>query len=347
MQRIYTHVFEKHLKNYRQMVFVMGPRQVGKTTTGLVIKNTWGEGRDYNWDKRIDRTKILKGPEIIAEEMKLHELKKSEPIVLFDEIHKYEDWKNFLKGFYDGYSDQVKIIVTGSARLNVFKRGGDSLMGRYFYYHFHPLSVAEIIDPTNISEEEIHSIPRPINEDDFQSLLKFGGFPDPFLRRDMRFSRRWKNLRFQQLFEEDIRDQTRIQEIAQMEVLAELLRHRIGELISYESLASQVKVTGPTIRNWLDVFKSFYYCFEVRPYSKNIARSLIKEPKYYLWDWSLCEKGGAYVENFVASHLLKAINFWNDTGLGEYRLNFLRDKDQREVDFIIIKDDQPVKRGAF
>ncbi|MBA3238966.1 MAG: ATP-binding protein [Parachlamydiaceae bacterium] len=323
------------------MVFVMGPRQVGKTTSSLTIKKEWGDGQYFNWDKISDRNKILKGCDAIAEEFPIDQLREKIPLFIFNEIHKYSDWKNFLKGFYDSYPDLMKILVTGSARLDVFKRGGDSLMGRYFHYHFHPLSVSEIINANSINETELRTTPQPIHEDEFQALLKYGGFPDPFLKRDDRFSRRWKSLRFQQLFEEDVRDMTRVQEISQMELLAELLRHHIGSLTSYESLASQVKASGPTIRRWIEILKSFYYCFEIRPYSHNIARSLLKEPKYYLWDWALCEEGGGRLENFVASHFLKAIDFWNDLGLGDYQLHFLRDKQQREVDFAIIKNGIP------
>jgi uncharacterized protein len=341
MHRFYTKVFEEHFKENRQMIFIMGPRQAGKTTTSLAVKEQWGSGHYFNWDRLADRIKILAGSDTIANELSLDKLSEKPPIVIFDEIHKYPEWKNFLKGFYDSYSHQTKILVTGSSRLNVFKKGGDSLMGRYFYYHFHPLTVAEIIDPETLHSSELRPIPQPIEENLFQMLLKYGGFPDPFLKNNTRFSNRWKTLRFEQLFEEDIRDLAKIQEIGQMEVLAELLRHQVGQLTSYESLAKKVRVSSPTIRHWLEVLKSFYYCFEVRPYSKNITRSLLKEPKYYLWDWSFCEENGSRFENLIASHLYKAVHFWTDYGLGDYKLKFLRDKEKREVDFIVVKNGQP------
>ena len=341
MRRFYTKIFEEHFKEHRQMLFVMGPRQAGKTTTSLMVKEDWGAGYYFNWDQLADRTKILAGSEAIAREIGLDQLSEQVPLIIFDEIHKYPEWKNFLKGFYDSYPDQVKIIVTGSARLNVFKKGGDSLMGRYFYYRFHPLTVAEIIEPETIPSSEFRPFPQSIDEDKLNALLNFGGFPDPFLKDNKRFSNRWKSLRLEQLFEEDILTLSRVQEIGQMEVLAELIRLQAGQLISNESLAKKVRVSSPTIRNWLEILKSFYYCFEVKPYSKNIARSLIKEPKYYLWDWSLCEENGGRIENFIAAHLHKAVHFWTDYGFGDYHLNFLRDKEKREVDFVIVKDGSP------
>lgn len=340
MKRLYTKLVEEDLEENRQMLFLMGPRQVGKTTTALVVKEEYGNAFYFNWDKLSDRMKILEGSDAIAQAIGLHELMEKPPLVIFDEIHKYPDWKNFLKGFYDTYPHQVKIIVTGSARLDVFKKGGDSLMGRYFYYRYHPLSIREIIDPDSIPKAEFRD-PSPIKEETFQSLLKYGGFPDPFLKSNSRFSNRWKSLRTQQLFEEDIRDLARIQEINQMEVLAEILRHQIGQLVSYETLAKKVQVSSPTIKHWIKILKSFYYCFEVRPFSKNITRSLIKEPKYYLWDWSFCSDDGSRAENFIASHLHKAVQFWTDFGLGDYQLCFLRDKEKREVDFIITKNNKP------
>jgi len=341
MRRFYTEVFESNFKENRQMLFVMGPRQVGKTTTSLAVKDLWGNGFYFNWDKKADRAKILEGSDAIANEIGLHQVLEKQPLVIFDEIHKYFDWKNFLKEFYDSYPNQAKILVTGSARLDVFKKGSDSLMGRYFHYRYHPLSVAEIAHPECVPISEIRPSPQAIKEDQFQALYEQGGFPDPFLKNDVRFSNRWKNLRFQQLFEEDIRDLARIQEIKQMELLAELLRQQIGQLVSYESFAKKVKVSSPTIRHWFEVLKSFYYCFEVRPFSKNITRSLLKEPKYYLWDWSFCEGNGSRFENLIASHLLKAVHFWNDSGLGAYELNFLRDKEKREVDFVVVKNGDP------
>lgn len=339
MKRIYHDLIEEHIGEHRQMLFLMGPRQVGKTTTCRSLVKEHKNFYYLTWDDSKDRELILQGPKAVAAQVGLEGLLGSTPVIVFDEIHKYADWKNFLKGFYDGFSDRLHILVTGSARLDVYKKGGDSLMGRYFLYRFHPLSVAEIVTP-QLCESEIRS-PKPITDDQFQALWHFGGYPDPYLKASDRFFNRWSNLRFQQLVQEDVRDLTRVQELKQLEVLSSLLSHQVGAQTSYESLAQKVRVTGHTVRNWIEVLGSLYYCFPLRPWSRNIARALIKEPKYYLWDWAQVVDPGARAENFVASHLLKAVHFWTDTGLGRYDLYYIRDKDKREVDFVVVRNDEP------
>lgn len=339
MHRIYHELITQHLTNLRQMVFLMGPRQVGKTTVSLSSAEEWPEHHYFNWDNPTERLLFIEGPNAIARQAELDVLREQPPILIFDEIHKFGKWKNFLKGFFDTYEKKTKIIVTGSSRLNVYKRGGDSLMGRYFHYRIHPLSVAEIVSP-KIIQEEIR-LPRPIPESDWEALREHGGFPEPYLQRSKTFSHRWKNIRKDQLFREDIRDGTRIQELSQLELLAEVLRAQAAESMDYQSLATKVRVSVDTVRRWIEVLKSFYYCFAIQPWSKNIARSLIKEPKLYLWDWSLVESEGHRNENLIASHLLKAVHFWNDRGLGEYGLYYLRTKDKIETDFLVTKNGKP------
>jgi predicted AAA+ superfamily ATPase len=341
MERLYYDLFEQHLSNYRQMIFIMGPRQAGKTTVAQKLVENNSSGFYFNWDNINDRDKIVKGPEEIAQAIDLGSLSSEKPLVAFDEIHKYKNWRDFLKGFYDSYPNQCHILVTGSAKLDVFSRGGDSLMGRYFPFHFHPLSVAEITQKGINSEHEFWQEPKPIDKDKFSSLLKFGGYPDPYLKQSDAFSRRWKKLRSQQLFSEDIRDLTRIQDIGRLEILAEKLKQQVGSLTSFQSLSTQLRVSDNTVRNWIDTLKTLYYCFSIRPWSKNVSRSLLKEPKYYLWDWSLCSDEGTRAENMVALHLLKAVHLWNDVGLGDYGLHFIRDKEKREVDFVVTKNNQP------
>ncbi len=340
MKRLYLPIIQEHFKQHRQMLFLTGPRQVGKTTTSLHAKEEWQEGYYFSWDNLEHRTLIVEGPSAIAKEIRLNQIRESSPLIIFDEIHKFSKWKTFLKGFYDTYPNQAQIIVTGSARLDFYKRGGDSLMGRYLRYRFHPFSVAEVAFP-HPPQEEIRSQPHPIPDDLYESLRTFGGFPDPFLKKSVQFSNQWHELRSSQLFKEDLRDLTRIQELGQIELLAEILRYQIGQLTSYESLAKKVRVSSNTIRQWMETLKGFYYCFEVRPWSKNVSHSLLKEPKFYFWDWSLCKDEGARSENFVASHLHKAVHFWTDYGFGEFGLFYLRDKQKREVDFIVTKNNLP------
>jgi len=339
VKRIYTSIIKKHFERYEQMVFLVGPRQAGKTTVSLMAKEFSSQFAYLNWDNIDHRKIILKGVNSVANFIGLDKLSSDIPIVVFDEIHKYSKWKTFLKGFFDTYKGKVKIIVTGSSRLDVYKKGGDSLMGRYFPYHLHQLSLAEL-NRITISEKEISS-PFQCKNQDFEKLLKNGGFPEPFIKNDPRFLNRWKSLRQEQLIREDIRDLSRIQELGQIELLAEILKHQAGQLTNYSNLANKVNVSSATIHRWIKTLQSFFYCFTIQPWSKNIPRSLIKEPKTYLWDWISIDDEGQRAETLVASHLLKAVHFWTDRGLGQYGLWFIRDKEKREVDFLVSRDKKP------
>ncbi len=340
MKRFYEQFICEHFSKYRQMLFIMGPRQVGKTT----ISRSLNEGKRhffyFNWDNDDDRELILSGPSKIAEKIQLEKQRVESVYIVFDELHKYRRWKIFIKGFFDKYERQTKILITGSAKIDVFRKGGDSLMGRYFPLRIHPLSVGELSNPILINSHPIKQ-PKNISQESFEKLYQYGGFPEPYLIADNLFYQRWKQIRNQKLFKEDLRDLTRIQELDQIELLAEFIRRQAGQLVSYSSFAKMVRVSVDTITRWIKTLRSFYYCFEIRPWSKNVTRSLIKEPKLYLWDWSLIEDSGARVENFVASHLLKSIHYWTDIGLGEFQLNYLRDKEKREIDFIVLKNKKP------
>lgn len=337
MKRIYEHLLTEHFNDNRQMAFVSGPRQVGKTTT---CRGFTPGVHYYSWDDLSHRTMIVQGPAVLADTLGLNHLMETAPFVLFDEIHKYGKWKSFIKGMFDSYSDRVRIVVTGSSRLDVFKKGGDSLMGRYFLYHLHPLSLAEVISP-ELSETEIRPPASQAAEDILPRLLKYGGFPEPFLKASSRFSIRWNGLRQQQLFREDLRDTSRVQEIGQIEILAELLKAQAGHQTSYASLARKVNISVDTAKRWLTTLSAVHYCYLVRPWTKNVTRSLLKEPKVYLWDWSLVDDEGSRYENLVAGHLYKAVQFWNDRGLGVYGLHYLRDKSGREADFVVTKNNAP------
>lgn len=340
MKRIYETVIEEHLKKNRQMVFLSGPRQVGKTTTSLETALESPFRYYFNWDNEDHRALIIEGPNAIAKVARLDEMREALPILVFDEIHKYRNWKRFLKGFFDTYEKKCRILVTGSARLDVYKRGGDSLMGRYFLYRIHPLSIREIID-SSLPEKEIQK-PMEILAKEYEALFTYGGFPEPFIKKNEQFFNHWKRLRLEQIFREDLRDLSRVQDIGQIQLLSELLIEQSSCMLSYSSLASKVKVSVPTLTRWTELLKNLYFCFTIQPWSKNLKRSLIKEPKVYLWNWALIEDLGARRENFTASHLLKAVQLWTDLGFGEFGLYYLRDKDKREVDFLVTKNRVPL-----
>lgn len=339
MDRVYDTIIKTHLQSDDEMIFLSGPRQVGKTTSSKLAANYTDRYIYLNWDNPEDRDLILQGPSKIIEQAKLDQLSEQKPIVAFDELHKYTDWKNLLKGFYDTYGSDINVIVTGSARLDVYKRGGDSLMGRYFPYRMHPLSVAECLR-TDLLDTEIAS-PQLISDEEFLALYEFGGFPKPFLKRNPQFSSRWQSLRKQQLLREDIRDVNLIHDINRLEVLADLLKLNAASSITYSTLAKHLRISVDTVARWLEVLESFYYCYRLRPWSKNISRSLLKEPKIFLWDWSIIKDPGAKAENFIATQLLKAVNYWTDRGFGDYGLHYLRTTDKREVDFLVSKNDEP------
>ncbi|MFH0962724.1 MAG: AAA family ATPase [Planctomycetota bacterium] len=335
-KRIYDALLSEHLSTHRQMAFVTGPRQVGKTTTCRNHADSYA-----NWDNVDDREQILAGPGRLVERLKLNRLSAITPTTLFDELHKYPRWKQFLKGFFDTYADQVRIIVTGSSRMGVYRRGGDSLMGRYFLYRMHPFSVAEALDQDLPDPKRIIRPPREVNSADFEALWLHGGYPEPFLKRDARFSRRWQSLRLEQLVREDIRDLTQIQQIDQLETLVNLLASRSAHQLVYGNLAKDVRVSIDTVRRWVDVLRNLHLGFLVRPWFRSVSRSLRKEPKWFLRDWAAIEDPGDKAETFVGCHLLKAVEGWSDMGLGRFELGYLRDKEKREVDFLVVRDGKP------
>ena len=339
MERVYSSIIKEHFKNHNQMIFLIGPRQAGKTTVSLMAKDLTTQFAYLNWDNVDHRKIILEGVSSVANFAGLDKLSKDKPILVFDEIHKYGKWKTYLKGFYDTYKADVHIIVTGSSRLDIYKKGGDSLMGRYFPFRLHPLSVGEL-GRTSFSKKEINK-PLKVKDDLFDNLIKNGGFPEPFIKNNTRFLNRWKSLRQEQLFREDIRDLSRIQELGQIELLAEILKHQSGQMTNYSNIANKINVSSDTIRRWIKTLQGFFYCFTIQPWSKNIPRALIKEPKTYLWDWVNVDNEGNRFENFVASHLLKAVHYWTDCGFGKYTLWYVRDKEKRESDFLVTKNNNP------
>lgn len=341
--RLYAAILEEHFQRYRQMALVSGPRQVGKTTACRSLGGSY-----LNWDNSDDRRLLLKGPRALAERLGLDRLHAEAPLAVLDELHKYPKWKALLKGFFDTYGEEARLLVTGSSRLDIFRRGGDSLMGRYLLIRMHPWSVGECAR-TGLPAQELQP-PQEISPQDWQALQLHGGFPEPFLRRDPRFTRRWRSLRHDQLTREDLREVTRVQELGTLEILARLLGERSGQQLVYASLATELGVAVDTVRRWVDLLARLHLGFLVRPWFANVAKALRKEPKWFLRDWSGVADEGARAETLVACHLLKAVEAWTDLGFGAFELRYLRDKQKREVDFLVVKDQQPwflveAKRG--
>jgi predicted AAA+ superfamily ATPase len=332
--RLYTAVLQDHLERHWQMALISGPRQVGKTTVCRSLGDAY-----LDWDNTDDRRQFLRGPAALAQGLELDRLRARPPVAVFDELHKHSKWKTLLKGFFDTYGSRVRVLVTGSSRLDVFRRGGDSLMGRYLLYRMHPWSAGESAR-TDLPAQEVQP-PAEVASADWDALWEHGGFPEPYLRRDSRFTRRWRSLRQEQLSREDLRDLAHITDLGTMEVVMQLLAEGSGRQLVYSNLAQETKVSVDTVKRWIDLLSRMHYGFVVRPWFANVAKALRKEPKWFLRDWCGVADDGARAETFIACHLLKAVEGWTDLGFGDFELRYLRDKQKREVDFLVVRDRKP------
>ncbi len=290
----------------KKMVFLGGPRQVGKTTLAKTFLKT---DRGYlNWDNAQSRENILKNI-----------LPKSS-LWIFDEIHKYKGWRNTIKGLFDQYGRSQKIMVTGSAKLDFYRHGGDSLQGRYHYLRLHPLSVAEL----KISKKN-----------DFLDLLTLSGFPEPFLGGSKVDSKRWSLEYRERLIREDIVSLEKVHDLGHLELLMLRLPDLVSSPLSLNALREDLQVSHKAVANWLNIFERLYAIFRISPFGAPKIRAVKKEQKHYHYDWSLVKKESARFENLVASHLLKWVHFQKDALGEEYELRYFRDIDGREVDFIV------------
>jgi predicted AAA+ superfamily ATPase len=315
-----------------KMVFIGGPRQVGKTTlsTELLIEYYPKVGY-FNWDHQQDRKRI-----------RASEWPSDAELIILDEIHKAPKWKTLVKGNYDKWKNSYKFLVTGSARLDLYRKGGDSLQGRYHYYRLHPFTLAELNDLSNtlVPFQEL-PIAQTNFSDNFETLYQFGGFPEPLIKQDARHLRRWHREKVERLFREDIRELEPIRDMQSMQLLRDLLPDRVGSLLSLNALREDLEVSHRAVTHWMKILESFYYHFRISPYMHRRIRSLKKETKLYLWDWSELDDEGARFENCIASHLLKLVHFLQDHGGYQAQLHYLRDRDKREVDFLVTIDGKP------
>ena len=322
-----THVPKQTLRRYlwrsvredlvRKMVFVGGPRQVGKTTFALSLLRTPPKNETHpaymNWDRGEHRERLLGG-----------EIPSGQKIVLLDEIHKYARWRGLVKGLYDTQRSKLSILVTGSARLDYYRKGGDSLQGRYHYYRLHPLSLREL-DPA-------------ANAETVRLLLRFGGFPEPLFAGSDLEHRRWQKEHQERVIRDDLRDLERVREVSLIELLVHHLPRCVGSPLSVKSLSELLQVAHETAERWLTILERLYVCFRIAPYGSARIRAVKKERKLYLWDWSQAPEGGPRFENMVASQLLKYCHWQEDTQGHRMELRYLRDTDKREVDFVVLRD---------
>lgn len=298
----------------RKMVFVSGPWQVGKTT---LARRLLRDQKGYlNWDITADRQRILKQELPVAD------------VWVFDEIHKYRSWRNYLKGLYDARTGtQQQILVTGSARLDFYRYGGDSLQGRYHMWRMHCLSAAEL----NLEKQA-----------DLEQLLRLGGFPEPFFSGSERHARRWSREYGARLVREEVADLERVQDLGTLELLTLRLPDLVGSPLSLNALREDLQVSHKTVSNWMNILERVYAVYRLPPFGTPKLRAVKKEQKHYHFDWNVVTQPAARFENLVASHLLKWTHFEQDNDGRNLELRYFRDVDGREVDFIVVERRKPV-----
>ncbi len=302
-----------------KMVILGGPRQVGKTTLALSLLPGGSESHPayLSWDAIPARKMLLRG-----------ELPADQPLILLDEIHKYRGWRNLAKGFYDTGKSRRRFLITGSARLDHYRRGGDSLQGRYHFHRLHPFSLQEL--GSAVSRETL------------AQLLEFGGFPEPFLKADRRHWQRWQRERLTRVIHEDLINLEHVKEVSQIDLLASVLPDRVGSPLSINNLRQDLSVAFETVDRWITILENLYVCFRIPPHGLPKLRAVTKERKLYMWDWSLCEDPAARFENLVASNLLKYCHWMEDNEGESMELRFLRDAARREIDFVVVRGRKPV-----
>jgi predicted AAA+ superfamily ATPase len=296
-------IVELALKRHK-MAFISGPRQVGKTFLAKKYKSSFNQFIYKNWDESLFRRLWTKSPNLIGEQFDLAKSKETKLVVL-DEIHKAKGWKQKIKGVYDEFGEEINIIVTGSARLNVFKKGGDSLMGRYLNFRLHPLSYGEItnskiLNPDEWKESLFKKTSKSFPQEPLVNLLKYSGFPEPYYAKSEKILRIWRKGRNEKIVREDLRDLSRLPELSQVEMLTSLLPTKVGNPLSVQSLREDLEVAHDTVSRWLKYSNELFYFFEIKPWSKSIPRSLKKEGKIYLYDWTEIDGEGERFENLIA-----------------------------------------------
>lgn len=316
-----------------KMVFLAGPRQVGKTTLARRVLDTVGGGTYLSWDNREDRAEI-----------RAARWPGGDALVVLDELHKWRGWKRWIKGEFDKHRERIHFLVTGSARLDIYRRGGDSLQGRYHHFRLHPFTLAEILSPggSKLPSPGLElPIPSRSHRDLLTGLFEYGGFPEPFLAQSPRVLRRWQKERLDRFFREDLRDLEPIRDLGSLQLMADLLPERVGSPLSLNALREDLEVSHRAVTHWMEVLERLYHVVRIPPFTTTRIRALHRMPKAYLWDWSLVAGPGARFENLVALHLLKLCHALEDREGFPVGLHYLRDRAGREVDFLVSYRNKP------
>ena len=334
------------LSSEKQMIFLSGPRQVGKTTLAKFIARGYSNKYYFNWDIISNKKLLIKDPAFFQH---INRVDSTKPIVILDEIHKYRQWKNYLKGIYDEFKNEYVFLVSGSGRLDTYQKGGDSLAGRYFKFHLFPFTIAELSRENRDFSDFINNPLKNFDINKSQStkkvwnaLFNTGGFPEPFVKGTKAFLTRWSLNYYHQIVREDIRDVSDIRRINSVDLLFSLLPSKVGSPLSINNLAQDIQAAFDSIKSWLALFESFYLIFRLSPWTRKVSRAISKEKKLYLFNYTEIQDKGSMFENMVALELFRAINNWNDYGLGRFTLHFIRNKEKEEVDFLIADKNNPV-----
>jgi predicted AAA+ superfamily ATPase len=341
-RRYYKNIWAE-FDNDKEMIFISGARQTGKTTLAKDIATEEPVSLYFNYDVLENKAKILAQPSFFEE---IDRKKNDRPLIILDEIHKYKEWKNYLKEVYDGYADEFRFLVTGSGRLDLSRKRGDALAGRYLHFHLFPFTVGEISSSTirPATSEIVLEIPDQNNaaRELWETMFQVSGFPEPFLKGTKLKYRRWAHSYHSQVIRDDIRNEFAVRQIDTMESLYSLITNCVGSPFSASNQANILKTSHNTISSWITIFEHFFLVFELRPYSKRISRSLVKEPKIYFYDYCRIRDEALRFENMIAVELNRAVTLWTDFGFGEYQLWYLRNKEKQEVDFLVTENAQPL-----
>jgi uncharacterized protein len=332
----------------KSLILLAGPRQSGKTTFARdIAAKDFKDIIYFNWDIDDDKRRLLTDPVFFSKIPKSSI--SSKPLVILDEIHKYRDWKNYLKGIYDQFEKEYNFLVTGSGRLEYSRKAGDSLAGRYLKFHIFPFTLSELTSPeTDLADflenplEDFEDVVSGNTSDNFDNLWELSGFPEPFLKGKKTFWSAWSQTYGQQIVRDDLTTFADIRNIDLVETLFALIPSRVGSPFSINNLAQDLKVAFDTVKNWMFLFDAFYLTFRISPWTEKISRSILKEKKVYLFNYPVIDDEAARFENLVAVELLRAVETWKDHGRGDFALSYLRDKDKQEVDFLITKNNRPV-----
>lgn len=339
-----------------KMRFVAGPRQCGKTTLAReILARHHSEELLFDWD--VPETRRLYRTDTLFYRSRIKALAK--PWMCFDEIHKQRKWKDILKGIYDADGGRVRLLVTGSARLELFRRAGDSLAGRFFLFRLPPTLLGELlgespasvpsVDARDWIDERLTAAPSRGTEDPraargaTEHLLRFGPFPEPLLKGTDRFHSLWRRNYLDSVIRGDLRDLTRLRDLSLVEALVDLIPARVGSPFSLNAVREDLEVAHATVRGMMEHLERLLVVFALSPYAKRVTRPVKRERKIYLFEWSSVEEEAARFakKNFVALELLARTQFWTENGPHEWVLHYLRSRDGKESDFLILRRRRP------